>query len=305
MKNIHGLSDIISEKYPNTAGIAVIKNGGMVYEEYFNGFHKSSALHVASAAKSVVSALVGIAIDRGLIKSEGQGLTDFFAGAPGWITIGDLLNMRVPYRFEDWQEPLDRLSMSPDWVRFALDMIDDKGPVPFKYSTCGAHILSAVIGMAAGKSAREFANEALFEPAGMAVIEENTEQEFSFDGLFGRKIKGWIHDPQGVSAGGWGLCMTAADMARFGELYLNGGMLEGKRIISEDWIRKTFTPNEAHYGYLWWQLDKGVFAAMGDGGNMICCIPDMGITAAVLSCFTPKAADRWELVRDYIIHAII
>ena len=91
----------------------------------------------------------------------------------------------------------------------------------------------------------------------MAVIEENARQEFSFDGLFGSKLKGWAHDPQGISAGGWGLCMTARDMAAFGQVYLNGGTVNGKMIISEGWIQKTFTPNEAHYGYLWWQPDKG------------------------------------------------
>ena len=299
-----GLHSIISEKYPNTAGIVVIKDGQTAYEDYFNGADKSSALHVASATKSVVSALVGIAIDMGCIKSEQQRLADYFSGAPEWITIGDLLNMRVPYRFEDWREPLDRLSMSPDWVRFALDMIDDGGRVPFKYSTAGAHLLSAAISVATGKSAREFANDTLFRPAGMTLVEENAGQEFSFDGLFGSKLKGWAHDPQGISAGGWGLCMTARDMAAFGQVYLNGGAVNGKRIISEGWIQKTFTQNAARYGYLWWQIDDGVFAAMGDGGNMICCIPDMGITAAVLSRFTPGAWDGWELVRDYIIPAV-
>ena len=98
--------------------------------------------------------------------------------------------------------------------------------------------------------------------------------------------------------------MTARDMAAFGQVYLNGGAVNGKRIISESWIQKTFTQNAARYGYLWWQIDDGVFAAMGDGGNMICCIPDMGITAVVLSRFTPGAGDGWELVRDYIIPAV-
>lgn len=77
-----GLHSIISEKYPNTAGIVVIKDGQTAYEDYFNGAAKSSALHVASATKSVVSALVGIAIDMGCIKSEQQRLADCFSGAP-------------------------------------------------------------------------------------------------------------------------------------------------------------------------------------------------------------------------------
>lgn len=221
--------------------------------------------------------------------------------------IENLLNMTVPYSFADYQEPLEAFSMSEDWVRFALEMIDKNGTIgDFKYSTEGAHLLSAILNRATGKSTCEFANEALFKPLGMAEIEPHllTAAEMSFDTLFGKDLKGWANDPQGITTGGWGITLTPDDMARFGLLYLNYGCWNGKQIIPKAWVVASSTPNRYNYAYMWWQLAFGnilAFAAMGDGGNIICCIPEKQLVIAIASAFTMSAKDRRILIDKHIL----
>ena len=93
-------------------------------------------------------------------------------------------------------------------------------------------------------------------------------------------------------------------MARFGQLYLNNGVWNGKQVVPQNWIAKSIRQNPNHYGYMWWLFeDNGVFAfaAMGDGGNMICCVPKKNLVVAVASHFIPNPKDRWVLVKEHIL----
>lgn len=186
--------------------------------------------------------------------------------------------MTAPYSFEDWQEPLDKLCMQSDWVKYTLDLLGQQGSIgTFKYSTAGAHLLSAILTRSTGKSAREFANERLFKPVGMKEIPDYEMKSFGFEDLFGENVKGWVTDPNGNSTGGWGLTLNPRDMARFGLLYLNGGIWDEHEVVSGAWTRESTAMNPNKYGYLWWlRQEDGVSAylAMGDGGNVICCIPE-------------------------------
>ncbi|CAI6223291.1 hypothetical protein JS609_00241 [Bacillus subtilis] len=99
--------------------------------------------------------------------------------------------MTAPYPFEDWQEPLDKMCMQPDWIAYTLGMLGQGGKIgTFKYSTAGVHLLSAIITRTTGKSAREFANEYLFKPIGMKEIPHYEMKSFSFDDLFGKHVRG-------------------------------------------------------------------------------------------------------------------
>lgn len=215
--------------------------------------------------------------------------------------------MTAPYPFEDWQEPLDKLCMQPDWVEYTLQMLGEKGePGVFKYSTAGAHLLSAILTRATGQSAREFANEALFGPIGMRTIPDYPMENFGFDELFGAKVKGWVKDPSGNSTGGWGLTLTPRDMARFGLLCLNRGIWDGRELVPESWMLESTAMNPNHYGYLWWlREEEGISAymAMGDGGNVICCIPEKDLVIAIASGFMMNPRDRWELIKERILPA--
>lgn len=311
------LEPMIKSEYSNINGIVIVRNGYMAYERYFNGYGPDNTHHVASVTKSIISALIGVAIDAGYIKNVDQKVLDFFPEyvpdaadmQKGEVTIRHLLTMTAPYPFEDWHEPLDKMCMQPDWTKYILGILGEKGNIgAFKYSTAGAHLISTIITRSTGKSAREFANERLFNPIGMKQIPNYEMKSFGFDDLFGKDVKGWVNDPSGNSTGGWGLTLTPRDMARFGFLYLNRGIWSDNRIISETWIDESTAMNSNKYGYLWWlRQEDGVFAylAMGDGGNVICCIPEKDLVVAIASEFIMNPRDRWTLINECIIPAVI
>lgn len=316
-KKLSELEPMIKAEYGNINGIVIVRNGSIAYERYYNGYGPDDAHHVASITKSIISALIGIAIDAGYIKNIEQKVLDFF---PEYvpdaadkqkreITIRHLLTMTAPYPFEDWHEPLDKMCMQPDWVTYTLDMLGQRGSIgAFKYSTAGAHLLSAIITRSTGQSAREFANERLFTPIGMKEIPDYEMKSFGFEDLFGKNVKGWVRDPSRNSTGGWGLTLSPRDMARFGVLYLNRGMWDNNQIISGNWIDESIKMNPNHYGYLWWLREEdGVYAysALGDGGNVICCSPDKDLVVAIASEFMMNPRDRWTLIKECIIPAVI
>jgi CubicO group peptidase (beta-lactamase class C family) len=314
--NIEKLSAIepkIKSEYSNINGIIVVRNGFIAYEKYFNSNGPDNAHHVTSVTKSILSALIGIAIDAGYIKDVDQKVLEFFPEyAPEAdekqkreITIRHLLTMTAPYPFADWNEPLDQLCMQPDWVKYTLDMLGQQGSVgAFKYCTAGAHLLSVIITRSTGQSAREFANERLFKPIGMKEIPDYEMKSFEFEDLFGERVKGWVEDPTGHSTGGWGLTLNPRDMARFGYLYLNCGLWNDNQIISRQWIAESTAINPNNYGYLWWLREEdGLFtySAVGDGGNIICCIPEKDLVVAIASEFIIDPKDQWSLIKEYIL----
>ncbi|RWS45016.1 class C beta-lactamase-related serine hydrolase [Bacillus mycoides] len=308
MKTAEKLDCIIKEDYKNINGMLVVQKGNFVFENYYNGYGLDDAFHIASVTKTIISALIGICIDKGYIKSVNQKVIEFFPEynlKASEITVRHLLTMTAPYPYVDWQEPLEELCTQQDWVQYTLNRIGNGGQIgSFKYSSAGAHLLSAIITSITGKSAREFANEHLFQPIGMREIPNYNMKAFGFDDLFGKDVKGWVHDPNGISTGGWGLTLTARDMVKFGHLYLNEGIYDGKQILSKSWVKESIRMNENLYGYLWWLREEdGVFSysAMGDGGNVICCIPEMELLVVIASGIIPEAGDRWNLIKECIL----
>ncbi|AAT61471.1 serine hydrolase domain-containing protein [Bacillus sp. FH] len=311
MKTAEKLDQIIKEEYKNMNGMLVVQKGNIIFEKYYNDYGPNDTFHVASVTKTIISALIGICIDKGYIKSVDQRVIEFFPEYncnSSEITVRHLLTMTAPYPFVDWQEPLEELCTQQDWIQYTLDRIGKGGNIgAFKYSSAGAHVLSAIITSVTGKSAREFANEQLFQPLGMREIPNYNMKAFGFDDLFGKDVKGWVHDPNGISTGGWGLTLTVKDMAKFGQMYLNEGIHNGKQILSKSWIKESTTMNQNQYGYLWWLREEdGIFSycAMGDGGNMICCIPEKELVVVIASEAMPNARDRWELIVKYILPCI-
>ncbi|MGG3283871.1 serine hydrolase domain-containing protein [Paenibacillus solani] len=311
------LESLIQSEYPDIKGMVIVRNGSIAFEKYAHGNGPNDTYHVASITKSVLSALIGIAIDSGYIQHADQKVLDFF---PEYgqetahrqirdITIRHLLTMTAPYPFEDWQEPLDQLCMQSDWVKYTLDMLGEGGTLgAFKYSTAGAHLLSAIITRSTGQSARAFANACLFKPIGMNEIPDYDMGSFGFDELFGKNVRGWVKDPAGHSTGGWGLTLSPQDMARFGFLYLNRGIWDSQPILSGEWIDQSTAMNSNHYGYLWWLREEdglSTYSAIGDGGNIICCIPEKDMVVAIASAFSVNPKDRWTLIKEHVIPAIV
>lgn len=304
---------LIVNEYFNIAGIAVIKNDNLIYEKYFDGYDKDDTLHIASVTKSIISILIGIAIDKGYIKNVGQKILEFF---PNYIvkrgektiqnvTIENLLTMTAPYKYKS--EPYTKVYSSDDWVKATLDLLGGKTDIgEFKYTTVGIHILSGILTNATGQSVIEFATDNLFKPLGIKapnnVFLKNKEEHFSF--LKDRHVSGWVVDPKGVNTAGWGLALKVIDMAKIGQLYLNSGMWDGKQVISSKWIEDSTKEKsrcgDLPYGYLWWIIDN-CYAALGDGGNVIFINPQKKMVVAIASRFMPRAKDRIELIREKII----
>ncbi|PEJ97836.1 serine hydrolase domain-containing protein [Bacillus toyonensis] len=307
MKNFEELDYKIKEDYKNINGMLVVHKGNVVFENYYNGYGPDDAYHVASVTKTVISALIGICIDKGYIKSVDQKVIEFFPEynvKSSEVTVRHLLTMTAPYPFVDWQEPLEELCTQQNWVQYTLNRMGNGGEIgSFKYSSAGAHVLSAIISSATGKSACEFANEQLFQPLGMREIPNYNMKAFGFDDLFGKDVKGWIHDPNDITTGGWGLTLTVRDMAKFGRLYLNEGTYNRKQILSKSWIQELTAMNPNRYGYLWWLREEGgifSYCAMGDGGNVICCVPEKELVVVIASEVIPNAEDRWKLIKESI-----
>jgi CubicO group peptidase (beta-lactamase class C family) len=311
------LNALIEKEYGNIAGVIVQRDNEIVFENYYNGYNQNDTIHVASVTKSIISALIGIAIDKGLITGAEQNILDFFHGYEvkrgektiRKITIKDLLTMTAPYKYK--HEPYTKVYSSDDWTKAALDLIGGKGEIGvFKYSTVGTQILSGVLSNATGQSVTDFATENLFRhldikrPENVTIKDKN--EHFAF--LKNKYVSGWVVDPKGVNTAGWGLSLSTRDMAKFGQLYLNMGKWNDKQILSSKWIENSV---EAHskwgnfrYGYLWWLIDggdRGDYAAIGDGGNVIFVSPDKNIVIAIASQFMPRAKDRIELIKKNIV----
>ena len=312
-KKLDMLEKELKTRCANAAGAVVIKDGKTRYESYFNGFSADSALHVFSVTKSVFSILFGIAVDRGLIKSTGQRVLDFFEEFKPEpdertlqsITIENLLTMTAPYKYD--VEPYARFFESEQPVEDALRLLGGSKPVGrFNYSAIGGtHILSGIFTKAVGMSALEFAKENLFGPMEIDVpgeIHIHSEREHNAI-MNDKNTRGWVTDPQGNSMASWGLFLRTADMAKLGQLYLNSGKWNGRQIVSSEWIERSTREYSRcdewglGYGYLWWIIDENSFAGMGDGGNVIYVNREKRLVTAVASLFDPQPADRIEIIK--------
>jgi CubicO group peptidase (beta-lactamase class C family) len=311
------LNKLIREEYGNIAGIVVNRNNEIIFENYYKRYNKSDTIHVASVTKSIISSLIGIATDKGFIKSIEQNILDFFQGYEikrgektiQKITIKNLLTMTAPYKFK--YEPYTKVYSNDDWSKAVLDLLGGKGKIgKFKYSTVGIQVLSGILTNATGQSLTDFATENLFrhldikKPQNVTI--KNKDEYFAF--LKNKYVTGWVSDSKGVNTAGWGLSLSTNDMAKIGRLYLNMGKWNDKQILSSKWIEDSVKEHskwgELPYGYLWWIIDgenKRDYAAIGDGGNVIFVSPDKKMVIAIASRFMPRAKDRVELIKNIII----
>ncbi|MDD4074815.1 MAG: serine hydrolase [Eubacteriales bacterium] len=321
-RNEGALHDYIAAQQPNICQITANKNGKTVYSDCWNGFVPADTLHVMSVTKSVVSLLLGVALDRGMIQSVDQPVLDFF---PDYtlkrgektiqkVTLRHLLTMTAPYKYRS--EPWTKVCTSPDWTIAALDLLGGKAGLTgaFRYSTLGIHILTGVITKTSGMSTVDFANRYLFGPLGIAPYRNyearTAEEHKAFILSKEPKANIWFCDPQGVGAAGYGLCMSARDMAKLGQLCLDGGMYGEKRLLSAEWIAESTKPRlqcdktfaEMGYGYLWWTPDvhNRAYAALGNSGNAIYINPEQGTVVAVSATFKPNIFDRVQFIQAYI-----
>ena len=307
----------IETAYSNAAGIVIQKNGTILYEKYFQGHKDSDPIHVFSVTKSITSILIGMAMDQGYLQSVEQKVLDFF---PNYvtkrgektiqnITLKHLLTMTAPYKYKS--EPYTKVYGSEDWTKAALDLLGGKGNLgDFKYSTIGAQILSGILQNATGMNVLEYASQNFFTPLGIPSPKptEVIDKEAHIAFLKDKNVSGWIVDPTGLPAAGWGLTLCPRDMIKIGQLYLNQGVWEDKQLVSSSWVRESTGAhsswNELLYGYLWWKLtpeENGPYGAFGDSGNVIYIHPQKQLVIAIASHFKPRARLVTALIDNYIL----
>ena len=314
------LYDYVAENEKNICEITAIKNGKIVYEEYWNGYVKGDTLNVMSVTKSIMALLTGIAIDKGFVKGVEQKVMDFF---PDYkvkrgektifnVELRHLLTMTAPYKYKS--EPWTKVCTSSDWTKAALDLLGGRSGITgeFKYSTLGIQILSGIIANTSGMPVIDFANTYLFEPLGIPAHKnkEDRSKEDQYDYLMSKKPKGnvWYADPQNVNTAGWGLALSANDMAKVGQMCLKKGIYQEKRIVSEDWLNAMTKPyvkldekfGNMSYGFLWWIIDdkRRIYAAIGDGGNVIYVNESSGVTVGIAGTFKPRIFDRIQFIKE-------
>ncbi len=317
------LYEIVKTEQPNICELSVIKDGNILYEGFWNGFAKGDALNVMSVTKSVIALLVGIAIDKKYINNISQKVMEFF---PDYqikrgektifdVTIRHLLTMTAPYKYNS--EPWKKVCTSLDWTVAALDLLGGRSGITgeFKYATLGIQILSGILENATGMPVIDFANQYLFIPLGIPKhdIHGDSSKEEQFDFLMnkGPRKNEWYSDPMNRVTAGWGLTLSATDMAIIGEMCLNKGIYHGKRIVSAKWIEEMTTPyrklgiefGNLSYGYLWWitNVDAHHYAAIGDGGNVIYVNPEINVVVGVASTFKPRVFDRIEFIETKVL----
>jgi CubicO group peptidase (beta-lactamase class C family) len=268
---------------PRLHSLLVSWRGKLVLEHYASP-RRSGLSNVKSVSKSIMSALVGIAIERKLLSGVHQPIAGFFPelrkdpdARKARITIEDLLTMRQGLESTSFDN-YGAWVGSRNWIKYVLDrpVLTEPGST-MEYSTGSTHLLSAILTKAARKSTWQFAQEALARPLGITLAR-------------------WARDPQGIFYGGNEMLLTPRQMVAFGELYLNEGRAKGRQIVPQSWVetscdgrgRSRFNPDQL-YGYGWWIRDFGgheACFAWGYGGQYIFVFQDLDLVVVTTSATT-------------------
>ncbi|MFW9788945.1 MAG: serine hydrolase domain-containing protein [Candidatus Thorarchaeota archaeon] len=265
--------------------LVVVRHGVIVAEEYFTPqLYDVDNTHILfSVTKSVVSCLIGIAIDHGFIDNTSQLLLDFFpdrtvANMSSWkenITLEDVLMMRSGFQWDEdnYETYNDFFAMrdSDDWAQYVLDrpMAYEPGTT-FYYNSGNSHLLATIINVTTAMTPLAFADEYLFGPLGITH-------------------RAWSTDPNGINFGGSNLALTPRDMAKFGLLYINNGTWDDQQIVSAGWVYNSShgppTPyTQVSYGYQWWIDDyRDWYSARGYNGQFIFVIEEHDIVVVFSS----------------------
>ncbi len=285
--------------------IVVVRNGVKVLDAHVDPFKAGERHVIYSCTKSVVSALIGIAIEQGYIKGLDQPVLELFPdhtfanldADKESLTIEDLLTMSTGLDCQDsylyrWKG-LNEMWESDDWVQYVLDlpMIAPPGE-KFEYCNGASFLLSVIIQETTGMTAREFAKEHLLAPLSITNVE-------------------WETNPQGIDLGYAGLYMLPQDMAKFGQLFLQEGEWDDQQIVPAEWVATSTSKHisgtlQPGYGYQWWVTTYGATMALGYQGQYIVVIPELDLVVVFVSelpdqnFYVPE-----ELLTNYIIPAAI
>jgi CubicO group peptidase (beta-lactamase class C family) len=312
-------------QFKKIGSVLVARHGKLVYEGYFEG-DASTMRDTRSATKSITSALVGIAIaDKKLSGVNARVLELLPERARKMqnpdprkdkITIEDFLTMSSPLECDDWNDASrgneERMYLIEDWAQFILDLpvrgrmhVGEKVESPkygrnFSYCTGGVFVLSEVLETATGMGTDRYAQEKLFGPLGITDAQ-------------------WVYSPMNIPQTGGGLRLSSRDLLKIAELYRNGGVSKGIRLLDEAWVKASTEPrnqidDQTEYGYLWWLKTfksggngRPAYYMSGNGGNKVAVFPalDMAVVITSTNYNTRGMHEQTDkLLTDYILAAV-
>jgi CubicO group peptidase (beta-lactamase class C family) len=317
-----------SGEFKKIGSVLIARHGKLAYEGYFDGNGDGDAATLRdtrSATKSITDVLIGIAIDEhklsgvnarvlGLLSERARRIQNPDPRKSA-ITVEEFLTVSSPLECDDWNDASrgneERMYLVEDWAQFILDLpirgrmhAGEQVEAPpygryFSYCTGGVFTLSEVLEKATGTRTDRYALEKLFRPLGITNVE-------------------WFYSPMNIPQTGGGLRLTSRDLLKIAQLYLDGGQWQGKRIVSEEWVRSSTRPHTriddaTEYGYLWWlksfksgEKSYPAFFMSGNGGNKVVAIPALDMTV-VITCTNYNTHGMHEqtekILTDYVLAA--
>ena len=317
-----------SSEISNFRSILIVKNGKLVAEEYYSRKDDPRPQHIQSITKSITSLLIGIAIDKGFIESEKEVIKPYF---PEYfskphdkrkqnITVEELLTMSSRLNFADnpvysnyentksWHDPgsWEAYWYSDNYLDRALsiDLVETEDEIAAIYNTPACNLLTTVLRRSANMTSKEFADKYLFGPLGI-------------------KNYFWFHDSNYNYVGGHTIFIRPRDLAKIGQMILNGGVYQGRQIVSSQWLEKSFHPTVSEfaktddgkstfdYGYLWWLGEYQGYQyqfGWGNGGQFLFLIPNANTLVVTTANPDPTSLTHWERSQKIIkevMHNII
>lgn len=309
--------------FKKITSVVVSRKGEILFEQYYNGADATTLHNTRSATKSITGTLIGSLIYEGLLDSEMEYASNYSKPSTIYypdarkdsIAILDLLTMSSILECDDWNQfsrgNEEKMYLMEDWVKFYWDLpikgfpewVEKPEDSPygrsFSYCTAGIVVLGDVIQNITGNLA-DYANKAVFSKIGISDYH-------------------WQVTPTGTPMTGGGLGLRSRDLMKFGQLYLNGGEWDGKRILSKEWVEKSITPKAQfevdrtyEYGYLWWIGKFGnepAYYMTGSGGNKVVVLPNQEAVIVLTSNYfdggmaSHQQTDR--LLTDFIVPQLL
>lgn len=313
-----GSASLAAIGIPRLKSLLVVKDGAIIMEKYLHGAQQEDLFDVRSVTKSILSTVVGIALHEGRIPDLDAPLGDHMEilmeempDENRGVTFRHLLTMSGGWQYNEWGgTSYQEWIASGDTERWLLMQPREADPGErFRYNSAAVHVLGVLTQQFLPSSLMAYADQKLFVPSG--ILQRQWE-------MFG----------SGYPNGGSGIDLTARDLARFGQLYLQDGMSGTRRILPEGWVSEATTPrwdwrssfgpmDDMSYGYLWWTGDNGgdpVYLAWGWGGQFIYVKPSSRLVVVTTTDFVGVESDpggesalarsALNLIHEHVVPAV-